>query len=339
MAAMPTFAYLGGVINPSAAEAAAAVCLWASLLLLVSQPSSPRRVVVRVGVAVAVLALARPLGPGFALGVIATVLLLAADRPALARLARRRSVRWTAAVAGLVLIGASVHVIATDALGSVITSETGFTPTEAARRAWEATGQHLRDQVGLVSWVGRNELHAPSGFVDGWLAVVTALVLAALVVGTWRHRLVVLALSAGVLVLPVAAQASSPEVNWQGRYTLPVLLGVPILAGWVVDRTGRVPALAGQILLVGGAAALAAGLFVTQQLLMSRNLYGFPAPIFTEPNDAYWDGPGSPEALRLGAALAALAMVALAVASLDRWWPTGSRSKPTASSDAARALN
>lgn len=313
LAVPPAMLFLAGVVNPNAAEVAAAAALWSGLALLLADPRADRRVVARTAVAAVVLVALRPLSPAFALVIGAVVALLLADREGAAVLRRRRSVRLAATVVAAIAALTVAHVVLTGAVGSVITTESGLSRADAASEAVRAVPAWTVDQVGLLSWMGFNELHVPGPVVRAWLGAVGALVVAALVVATTRVRIGLVVLVAGVAAFPVVARAWNPDVAYQGRYVMPLAVGVPILAGFVVDRravgSGRVRAL------VLGLVASAAGAvhLVAHQALMSRNLHGFPARIFAPRRDVYWEGPFTPDLLFVGALVSSAALTALGV--------------------------
>ena len=92
----------------------------------------------------------------------------------------------------------------------------------------------VRDMVGVFGW----EDTRPAGVARRRMVVVRARAGAvALVIGTWRQRLAILGTAAGTIVVQVASEAlKAPSIGyvWQGRYTLPLAMGVPIISGWVV---------------------------------------------------------------------------------------------------------
>lgn len=306
--------FQAGVVNPNAAETAAAAALWAGAALLLAEPRSDRRVVVRVAVAAVALAALRPLSPAFLVVIVGVVAAALADREAVALLRRRRSVRLAAAGVAAVVVATVVHVLLTDAVGSVITTESGLSRWSAAREAVGAVPAWTVDQVGLLSWMGFNELHVPGVLVRGWLVAVGALVVAALVVAPTRGRLGLVALVAGVAAFPVVARTWNPDVAYQGRYVMPLAVGVPILAGFLVDR-GAVAFRSARAVALGLVAVAAAAVhLVAHQALMSRNLHGFPAPLFAPRKDVYWDGPLTPDLLFAWALVSSAALAALGMA-------------------------
>src|SRR5207237_6249556 len=96
----------------------------------------------------------------------------------------------------------------------------------------------------------------PSAITVGWAALLALVAVGAFVVGRWRERL--------VLLLAVAAAAAlggalyelvlhPAALDVQGRYLLPVLVLVPLVSGFVLQRVRPEPG--ADTFLVGLAAA------------------------------------------------------------------------------------
>jgi hypothetical protein len=98
---------------------------------------------------------------------------------------------------------------------------------ELLQRVVDGLPTLVSDQVGLISWHGIITLHLPRPLELAWLGVIGTLVIGALIAGSARTRLVLLAVVAGWAVMPLAALVSQPEVSWQGRYGLPIGGGDP----------------------------------------------------------------------------------------------------------------
>ena len=119
---------------------------------------------------------------------------------------------------------------------------------------------------------------------------------------------------AGCLALPVLAKAANPtQQGWQGRYGLPLLVGIPILAGWIVDRAELRPGRALRTLGVATIVGIAAAYVVANQQLMTRNVVGLPNSTFAGLTRGSWDGPGSPILLFVWSLIAAAAYAAVAI--------------------------
>jgi hypothetical protein len=233
LAATPMMFFVGGVINPSAAEIPAALCLWAAGTVLAIE--APRRVdprlVRRVGVAAIVLVLARQLAPLW-LVLIALALLAVGGRGAVRALWLTRSARrWAAGiVAATILQG--VWILAVRPLDpSLGDSESvkGLTTGSALRISFGESLNRLREMVGWFGW-----LDAPSpGLTYAlWAVALGALIALAMVLGRRRMVFVAGAVALATLTAPIffeTLQAHRIGFFWQGRYSMPLAVGVPVL--------------------------------------------------------------------------------------------------------------
>lgn len=313
LAITPAVAFMAATVNPQGPEILAATALWSTGLLLLRNPDVGRRVVIRLGLAAVVLASARPTGTALTAMLLATLVVAAAEPTSLRQAWRRRSVRATAALVAAASVANLGHVLATDALNSVIRTPLPAGSKPAHRLALEAAPDLLRDQVGLLSWHGRFTLDLAVPLVIAWSAPAVALIGTALVMGPWRSRLTLLALVAGWVSMPVVAALLEPEVGWQGRYGLPLGVGLTILAGSILDAR-RMPS--GRIhswTLVSTALLSGVALLVANQQIMSRNLHGQPSSIFSGRSTELWNGPSTPTVLLVAATLASAAWATLLV--------------------------
>ena len=117
-----------------------------------------------------------------------------------------------------------------------------------------------------------------------------------------------LAVLAGCVLLPVAAETvSGPKTGlaWQGRYTLTVAVGAPILAGWIIDRSARVPRRVAVAIGVVTAVGVAAIQLISQVRAMNRYVVGLPSGWFDAVHRGTWAGPSTPLVLLSLAAVAA----------------------------------
>jgi DMSO reductase anchor subunit len=97
--------------------------------------------------------------------------------------------------------------------------------------------------IGRFGWL---DTPAPALTWVPWTIALGALVFAAVLWSTRRGVAVLLGLLAATIVVPVAIEAptyaDAANLTWQGRYTLPLAVGVPILAGallWATERGRR----------------------------------------------------------------------------------------------------
>jgi hypothetical protein len=302
LAITPTALFLGGSINPNGVEVASAFCVWMSLLALCAAPSPvPRRLLLRLTVAAVLLVSVRTLSPAFLVAIIVVALFAAADRDTLVKLWRQPIVRAAAAVIAVAFVVSAAYIFLNKSYDAVIAFPgVDLTRGGILRDTWHLMGKRFRQAIGLLGWGGFAETRLEAWLIDAWLIATAALIVAALVVGRWRARVAVAVAASAFFVLAfVSDQLTAPEKNflWSGRYALPLAVGAPILAGWVVDHAGdalrRARRIAALVVCVGVAFAHIAA----QERLMTRNLVGLPNGVYDGLRGARWNGPLTPEVL------------------------------------------
>ena len=321
----PVVVFLAGGINPSGVEILAALALWATTAVLVSRPPDPGgRSLAAWAVAAATLAWVRPLGPLLVLGIVGlTAVALGRGEVLRARAGDRRH-RQVAATVGVAWLGAVAWLVAFDALGAFKgIPDPSLTPGVAAARSLGLTAERLQQVVAVFGWV---DTPAPTLTTFWpWVVVAATVGMAGLVRGTWRVRAALVLLGAAAVLLPVAAearQAAQIGLAWQGRYTMPLLVGLPVLAaiGAVqgrarATRTGTVAVLAGGALL-----ALAHVVGFAAALRRYTVGVGDPRPFWAFLAVDGWAPPGGHELLlALAALVVAASGGALLVATRTSW--------------------
>lgn len=305
----PVVPYLLGSVNPNGLEIAASTALWAGALGLVLRAQA--RYAAITTTALAVLAWTRPLSPLIAVGILVVVMAAAAS-PSRLRGLRRPLVAVCGAIALATLAGALAWIQAagsTDAfVGSPDPSLTGVTVLHASLAR---TIPRLAEMVGLLGWL---DTPLPAWLVAAWGGVALVVLGLALRVGWWRDRLVVAAMVGAVLVMPIGAellQAADLGLFWQGRYTLPVAVGLAVLCGWVLSRSGRLPAHLERTVVAAAAVLSAVGHATAQVVAMAR--YSL-APGSRSPAWLWrpgWEGPLADVTVGILLLLGALAVGAL----------------------------
>lgn len=231
----PMVMFLTGTVNANAIEIAAGIGVWVNGLILATREPDDHDTTVlnRFGVAAIVLVLSRP-GSVLWLAVTGVIIVFVAGLPTL-----RTWWQWTRArlwAGGLVFtlilqlvwflyaktldvrrtfIAVPVHAPWSDDLRASLGSE--FT--------W------LRQMIGVFGWL---DAPAPSFVIVLWVAAIAAVIGLALVAARRRLLIAIAALLACCVLIPVAYQAKlgdSVGYFWQGRYLLPLAVGVPLLAG------------------------------------------------------------------------------------------------------------
>ncbi len=248
----PQTVFLASSISPAAPEICAAIGLWTGLLVVVRRPDPARLPARMAGIAVlaSVLVNLRGLSPLFLAIAVVTVVVSAPWHNTWVALRDRRSWPWL----GLVGVASVLALVwsrtqGTLPSGAVKFPEWGF--RTAAKRSVLDTWPYLKNMVGQFGWM---DTDLPIWLVVAWLAALVALLVAAVVRGSWRERLALVGLAGASLVLPIvihASQAKYVGIVWQGRYFLPAVVGIPLLAGFVLR--GRPAAVPADDVAVGGA--------------------------------------------------------------------------------------
>jgi hypothetical protein len=283
LALTPMTFHLIGSVNPNGLEIAAAFCVWLSLIDLVTGPEPPStRLLVRVVVSAGVLAASRPLSPAYLVFIWLAVVLVVGSWSSLGQLWRAWKVRIaTAALAALV----AVDLIALIEL-RVLTSFSGFyqpglTHGAALRGSIDRIPARSLEMIGLFGW---GSTPVPRWVSDGWLLLVALLFVFALIVATWRERFALALVAVGAVSVGVVSETlKAPSLGyiWQGRYTLPLAIGIPVLAGWVVAERGRLGARGMTGVATGVAIGAGIGQVVGHAVWMRRNIVGVDHPILS----------------------------------------------------------
>jgi len=238
VAVTPMVLFLAGAVNPNSLEIAAAVCLWVCGLVLVGRPPAAAvpGLVSGLGASACVLVLTRALSPVW-LACIGAVLLLLAGWSQLVELWRRPDVRRcvvaiaaTSVVAMLWIYYAGTNAVDTTTRRYPLAGPAGL------RASLDRTDWSLHQMVGIFGW-----LDAPASPLAyyAWFFVIGLLLLLGLAAAGPRVRLALLSLSVATVLLPVALESRvAPYLGlvWQGRYTMPIAVGVPLLAGYALTE-------------------------------------------------------------------------------------------------------
>ncbi len=228
----PMVVFLAGTVNPNAVEICAAIALWVSGLVLVTTPLDERlsrTLVNRCGAAACAFVLSRQLSP-FWLALVAAVLLVVAGRARVTALARRNDVRFWTAIATIATAVSIAWTVTAGALGNGSQVVRAVTPYEALRESVLRMPWRMLQLVGVFGWL---DTRASWFTYVAWTALIGVVLLLGLAAATTRARLVVLAAVAITVAVPVLIEvAEAPRYGfpWQGRYTLPFAVGVPLLA-------------------------------------------------------------------------------------------------------------
>jgi Predicted membrane protein (DUF2142) len=330
LALTPMVLFISGIVNPSAVEIAASLAFWVAGLVLVagSHERVDNRLVTAVGLAGCVLAVSRQLGPLW-LGLIALTMLGIANRRRLVELSRSNWARlWGSLIAvsaiGQVAWDVFVKPLEVTPLGQKQNIET----SEILRATFGATLNRVREMIGIFGWL---DAPAPALTWISWIAAVGFIFLLAVMWARRRDIAVLIGLVAATIVVPVLIESSqygtAGSPLWQGRYTLPLAFGIPLLAAFVLGSTeGGRKFPARRLLHAVGVVVMVAHVLAFAQNLR-RYTVGYDGEVQYWKH-AQWSPPVSPLLLTIGFTIAMIGFVAVVFAA------TRNGAEPAASSGA-----
>jgi hypothetical protein len=274
LAATPTLVYSTVVASPNGVHYAAALLLWAAALGLASGEDRPTRFLVPFVAGAAVLVNTHTTGPLW-LALLAVVGLVLRPARDWWRLAKQRPRTWSIAGA-LTLLATSGSVAWTRLAGA---NELGAAdPSLPPFRLGLLVGAEILWPFQSVGAFPMRDQPAPLAAYAVWFTALVALVVLGLRRGPRRLRLAVGLVGLLVVVVPGALTVlsfSSVGLAWQGRYALPLYVGLPLLAAWSLDRRGA--SLDARVtLLLGGALGVAGALCVNAVAGHERAAFATP---------------------------------------------------------------
>jgi Predicted membrane protein (DUF2142) len=328
LAITPMVLFMSSVVNPSAPEIAASLAFWACGLVLLSQKQERKHkwLITATGVAGCVLALSRPLGPLW-VALIALTLVAVTSRAALRNLAGST---WARLWGALILLASTTQIV-WDVLVRprdatlVNRKSVGLAVIEPLHQ----TGNVFRWYREMIGWFGWLDTQSPVLTWLPWTAAVAFLFFVALVWVDRRRAFVLLALLAAVIFVPAVVERilyEAAETYWQGRYILPLAVGIPLVAAFALAKRAREMATPRLMLTIGIVVVVAQFLAFAQNLRRYTVGYDGELLFWKKPE---WLPPLPPLLLTVAYAAAIVAFV---------WWllvavPAGA--EPTAEVSAA----
>ena len=235
LAITPMVLFVDSVINPSGLEIAACLAFAAAILRVARDPDGPPRWVwASAALSGTAAILAWQAGPAF---VAADLVLLAGlvGRAGLRRLFRSRRIEVVGVVTAL--LAAVVTYAAYAGISGVAHTPFGIHPVIASLHAGvDQLPQILRGAVGSFASL---TIDLPTWAYWLWWLLALGLGIISLWLGTARERVMLAAAVAFALIFPVLSYAwvqRHSGFGMQGRYVLPVLMLVPLLAGEILRR-------------------------------------------------------------------------------------------------------
>ncbi|MCU1616103.1 MAG: putative rane protein [Frankiales bacterium] len=248
LAVTPMVLYFSGAVNPQGPEIAAAVGVWVSGYLLLSElrrePGTrltwKNPYLRRTVLAMVALSLARPLSLLWLAITVGALVAALITRESARRLLTSPAV-LTAVPVLAVTAGSTVAWVALrNTLGGQAITAYAHTPvTGAAIISTAKVNDELLQMIGVFGWL---DTSSPGIVYVSFLAALGALGLLTLALGGRRIAVVLALLAVAVVVIPVVGELVTYKQDafpWQGRYTLPIAVGVPLLLGLTLATSPR----------------------------------------------------------------------------------------------------
>lgn len=236
VAVTPMVCYLATIVNPSGIEIAAGVATW-MLLLVAATEGRPISMGMATALAAAgsVLVLSRALSAVYLVLIMATVVLAFGWR---AFDPRRHPVRVGVGVLGVAFVAAAAWVLSHDP--TALVPALVIQPASLFGKLMQSvgkTGLNLEQMIAAFGWL---DFRSPRGVHFAWLFVTVTLVFFAMhATNQVRARLALLSVIAATFLIPIVIEVRGYDdygLIWQGRYILPVAVGIPLLSGVLLDR-------------------------------------------------------------------------------------------------------
>lgn len=243
VAVSPMVFFLSATVNPSPVEIVAAISLWTSGLVLAVTPLGNSLVPVllrRCAVAASVLVVTRQLSPLW-VAIIAMILLAVAGRHRVSELIARRDARLWALLVFVTTALSTAWTILAGSLGNGYPDVPERTLVDGIKGSILRIPYRTEQMIGIFGWL---DTRAPWFTYVAYFACVGVIILLGLVASRRRGLMLVLLTLGVAVVVPVAiegSQATRYGYIWQGRYTLPLAVGVPLVAMLVTGLRGQVP--------------------------------------------------------------------------------------------------
>jgi hypothetical protein len=281
LAASPMVFFLSSVVNPSGLEITSSIALWTALCVwCTSQLDDPPAGLIGVmAVSATVLVLTRGVSILWPYLFLLIVAPLFAGRSGLRRLLKRRDVLASLVVVGLASVTGFAWLQAQHGLtlNPVNVPSPATSSSTLLGQAIAHMPGYLRESVGSFGWL---DTPLPIVLVYAWWSAVCLIALYAFVKADFRARLSLLLLVTagfGFPVLSVLAVVRKDGFAGQGRYFLPIFVGLPILATCLLgaQERARRPRIAGALVVAG----IGLVQFLAFGLTLRRYLVGKTGPL------------------------------------------------------------
>lgn len=330
----PMVAFLAAMVNPNGLEVSSAIAAWCAGLAVVSRLVSGERVGSRLAAVMAasggVLVSTRWLGPLFLVVILAGVVASEPLRSLPGLLRRAARDRAVVVAGGVGLVVTLVSVLHTVWMGNLLLLPGA--PVPEGDSAVEAVmGNQLAYVRAMIGWFGWLDVPTPTLTFWIWTGLVGLVLVLSVVLGAPSKLRVLAGIVVVSFLLPFSQVPSAAEngLPWQGRYALPVALGLvlvgsTVLADAIRAGTLRTSVRSMALLFAAGAATGHVAAFYWAERRYAVGLTAGETDIW---RGAVWAPPGG------NVILLCVAVAAVAAVVLVTWLPYGEDPAPVAESE------
>ncbi|WP_432973380.1 DUF2142 domain-containing protein [Dactylosporangium sp. CA-233914] len=238
--ATPMLAHLAGGVNPNSVEIAAGIAFFAAGIPLLLEPPDPvakRSLVTLLGISAVLLLTLRSAGPAWFAFALFALAVPVRWRWLMEYWRLTRVKLWTGGVLlAAVLSAAWIVGMRTGELVPPTPGEYSFKTGEAIAIYADSWWVYVEGLIGVAGWF---DVIMWTPFYLVWAVLVGGLVVMGGVLGDWTMRWRYLVVLLGGVALPGFLQVSQANMTGfiiNGRYMLPLLSGLPLLAAWTLER-------------------------------------------------------------------------------------------------------
>jgi hypothetical protein len=224
----PMALFLMASVNPNAIEVAVFVAVWACLSRVATDDGLPMRLLILASCLSAAVVLIRPISIVWMAGTVVVAVIAASPRRR-RELLSWRPLAWAVGPTALALVGSWLWLVYSrmEIKDERLTNTLGL--GAALRRSMHNWGTYLHQTIGVLGWLDTN---LPSFVYAAWFVALGLVAVIHLRSATRRTLVALVALVAIWLALPLLINGftnSRAGLTYQGRYSLPIFVGVAFL--------------------------------------------------------------------------------------------------------------
>ncbi|MEY2415282.1 MAG: hypothetical protein QOH53_616 [Ilumatobacteraceae bacterium] len=238
----PMALFLMASVNPNAAEIAGFVAIWACMTRVVTDEELPMRLLILASFLSAVVVLMRPISIVW-MACLVAVVLIGASRQRRRELFSWRPLAWAAGPTAIALVVSWVWAV----YSSFEVKDDRLTNTLSLSAALHVSvdnwGRYFRQTIGVLGWL---DTTLPFFVYAAWIVALAVVLIIHLRNANPRGIVAFVALVAAWLALPLIVNGftnSRAGLTYQGRYSLPIFVGLVFLPMWSDRPTLRWPRL------------------------------------------------------------------------------------------------